>query len=197
MQDVAAKYLGSTNSPECQADRNVERSERKLNGNAPRREQAKYGATLNPLLGKLLIARRCLNELKSGAEKEGWAFFCIACDHPSKNGAEARILPHAVDCTILARDFRDTWLEAVERNGGKTKELKAVRGGKRDIEEVAREEGEEMMRQASIEESFTPLRMTAKLQNHIDFLLFRMVICCFLAFSLLDNFFFVTFVKAL
>jgi hypothetical protein len=69
-------------------------------------------AVITKVLGNMAARNKktqcCLTESKLGGEKEGWTFFFIACDHPSRNSTEAQILPHAVNCTILAHDFHDT-----------------------------------------------------------------------------------------
>ena len=51
--------------------------------------------------------------------------------------------------------------------------------------------------QSTIEENWGQNKITPKQQANIDFYLLRFIVCCFVAFSLLDSGFFIDFVSAL
>lgn len=51
--------------------------------------------------------------------------------------------------------------------------------------------------QSTIEENWGESKITPKRQANIDFYLLRFIVCCFVAFSLLDSGFFIDFVLAL
>jgi hypothetical protein len=199
------RYPGSTFTPEDVANRQEERTARKKDNTSPR-EQADIGAALKDLTNRLLIVRRCLNT--NG--KEVNSFFCLGCDNRTMNNHEDRVLKHANRCCKLEREFPAVWKEARERLVGKS--TRAIMSGennpppvrqpgKRKLEEEVTEIDEQVMsaelRQSYIDESFGSSKISARRQSWIDFTLLRFIICCFLAFSLLDNIFFLSFVRAL
>ena len=161
------------------------------------------GAPQDEFLRKLVIEAAENN--KNG--KETTYYYCIGCDERRANNAASRALPHAVSCQPLAKDWPADFKAAKARLQNKT--IDAVMSGdgelpalhdrkKRKAEDSSHQRVPiPSLEQTTIEDSFGPARISAKRQFTIDSLLLCLVVCCSLAFTLLDSGFFIDFVKAL
>ena len=195
-------FFAKGDSPEAQKYREKERERRRRDGNDHRREKAATGRRLDDFLASTVIVIRT-NNSKNKIVKY---YYCVGCDTGRANNASARALPHASQCAALARLFPGTHNEAERLAGNSSLEgvltglgaAPAVRPKKRKIEKANEGRSDTVgIRQVEITESFGPRSLTAKQQSLIDFLLLRFIICCSLAFSLLDNGFFIDFCNIL
>ena len=183
------------------AAREEERALRRRNGNISTKVRAKTGAPPNELNAKLVI--RSL-ELSSHG-KETTYYYCIGCDRKVASNATCRLLPHAKECRDLARDFSDTYNEVLDALGLRSTEsvlsgegtAPGVRSNKRKAADPELNRVPLQSDQGKITQSFGPSRLTAEQQARIDFYLLRFLICCSIAFSILDNGFFIDLVTAL
>ncbi|KAJ7599777.1 hypothetical protein C8J56DRAFT_879560 [Mycena floridula] len=188
--------------------REIERNARKLNNVAPFRPRAKAGAKHDELLASLAIESEEPDETPQHNIKT--YYYCIGCDERRANNSNPRALPHAKECSALARDFPTTWEEArircmalsMEGKSEGQSELPPVCQGKQKVDDPSHNRipvkfGTNSGKQSKISDSFAPVNMNPSWQFRIDYFLLRFVICCAIAFSILDNGFFRDFVHVL
>ncbi|KAK7000614.1 hypothetical protein R3P38DRAFT_2797273 [Favolaschia claudopus] len=201
-----------SSSLDGQADRQREREERKANGNILTREAKKLGKHFDTFVAALVIER---NEKNSVGDLKP-NYYCLGCDASWRNNSRTRCGSHLIACTKLQREFPDHW-EAFRDDlsnssasnvlAGK-KSAPAVREKSRKVEDpnhdrvavpgitTSATKATPVQRTLAASWGSTD-KMTAPRQSAIDYLLLRLLVCCALAFSLLDNGFFIDFCNAL
>ncbi|KAF7327065.1 hypothetical protein MKEN_00281800 [Mycena kentingensis (nom. inval.)] len=182
----------------CKSDKKVreaEREKRRKNGNQLERQAYSTGAQFDELAARLVI---------ESWENGKWVYYCICCDKSrTNNAAQSRAYPHAVrDCPKLPNRFPEEFKAAKEGLLKKgtlssvlegTAEPAPVRTRTRKVDDP----NEGRIAQTSIHDHLRPVKLTPPQQARIDYCLLRMFICCALAWTLVDNGFFVDFCKAL
>jgi hypothetical protein len=232
---------------QCAAERQVERDQRRANGNQILRVPRKTGAPIDRLCARLVIERV---EPKTKGGGKVTVFYCIGCDQRRSNNARSRALPHSKDCKVreihlhlmmsypklvnghqpLQRDWPSEYNDVISALQDKSSE-KVITGqttappvrqpGKRKAtdEHVGRvpisfasasspeppETGSQSplsstssaTLQTKLSQSWGDHKLTAVRQAKIDLMLLRFIVCCAIAFSIVDNGFFIDFVNAL
>ncbi|KAJ3913026.1 ribonuclease H-like domain-containing protein [Lentinula edodes] len=190
------------------ADRELERQEQSKNGNiSPRQSKARNtGRSIDQLCMKLAIERMALDK-KGKATK---VYYCIGCDEKRSNNARAHALPHSMGCDALQRNWPKEFKEVIDTLAAQSGEnmstgkstAPAVRGKKHRIETET--EGHSSSTptasdpQQVLEASWGEVqKLTPPRQARIDYFLLRFVVCCAVAFAILDSGFFQDFVHAL
>jgi hypothetical protein len=184
-----------TKSPECIKYLQQTRAARELNGNDPGRDKAEAGRSFDPFLASSAIT--IITPNKNGILDT--LYFCVACLKPRANNAASRTLPHIQECTEMSRRFPNVQIEGLERLADKSAEgvlagksaPPAVRTNKRKGEDLG------SFSQTAITDSFGPKRITGAQQTVIDRFLLRFIVCCSIAFSILDSRFFIEFCRIL
>ncbi len=149
-----------------------------------------------------------ISKEQSSTDKIKEYYYCISCDRRSANNTSARVLEHAYSCQKLAREWPETFKlvekELVSRStcsilNGQGHKAPAVRARKRKAAEPDNCRVNELAEtsQGKITNSFGPSKLSAQQQSHIDYYLLRFLVCCSVAWAILDNGFFIDFVAAL
>ncbi|KAL0070991.1 hypothetical protein AAF712_001549 [Marasmius tenuissimus] len=200
LNPVDLSPLVAKNFSQVPQDVKEEHERRRLNGNISEREKKNTGAPQDTLLNQLVIVRN-----QEGWKKHVW---CIGCLDFWASLAADRTYPHAQNCSTLQHAFHSAWSDATKKLGSKSAasvakgegEAPALRTGKRKVEENedhGRVPVPEELRQGKITKSFGPAQLTPQQQSRIDFFLLWFLVCCALAWALLDNGFFIDFINAL
>ncbi|KAK6981691.1 hypothetical protein R3P38DRAFT_3459720 [Favolaschia claudopus] len=183
-----------------------------LDGQADRQEVKKLGKSFDTLVAALVIERSEKNSV--GDLKP--IYHCLGCDNSWRNNSRTRCGPHLIACSKLQRDFPDAW-EAFRdsfSNASASNVLtgKAVAPPVREKSRKAEDPNHDRVAIPGIATASTKAapvqrtlgaswgsteKMTAPRQSAIDYLLLRLLVCCSLAFALLDNGFFIDFCNAL
>src|SRR6266540_4055755 len=175
-----------------------------MNGNIPPIEKCQTGAPQNELNTKCYI----ISKEQSSTDKTKEYYYCIGCDKCSANNASARVLEHAYNCQTVAQEWPDTFKlvekELVSRStqlvlSGEGYKPPAVCRKKRKAAEPDSGRIDELAEttQGKITNSFGPSKLSAQQQSRIDYYLLRFLVCCSVAWAILDNGFFIEFVTAL
>ncbi|KAJ6590906.1 hypothetical protein B0H10DRAFT_1960891 [Mycena sp. CBHHK59/15] len=188
------------------AERDVERTERKANGNKHGKEKKSSGRGFDEIMASVFIERKKLTDKKVTMP----IYYCLGCDHPVRNNAKTRNASHMLGCKALQRDFPATWTKFKNSLGPSSEAVAAgtapappLRLKKRKVEDPAdgrspipgittelpqsESSQEAAPTQHTLASSWGESSITATRQSVIDYLLLRLIVCCSLAFALLDN----------
>ncbi|KAF7314722.1 hypothetical protein MKEN_00946200 [Mycena kentingensis (nom. inval.)] len=179
------------------AQREKERQLRRSNGNEHGKPRHRGGAQFDELSARLVI---------ESSEGGKIAYYCIGCDHRLTNNAKSRLYPHAVrKCpgkkveTLFPEDYKAAKEALMSMAPSSVVEGAAaaprLRTTVRKVDDPS--EGRVPGPQTTMLDHVRPVKLTASQQARVDFYLLRMVICCALAWALVDNGFFVDFCKSL
>jgi hypothetical protein len=171
------------------------RAARESNGNDPGQDRAEAGRNFDPFLASTAIT--IITPTKNGTIDT--LYFCVACLKPRANNAASRALPHIQECTEISRRFPSVQIEGLERLAARSAE--GVLAGKSAPPAVCshKRKGEDLgsFSQTAITDSFGPKRITGAQQTVIDRFLLCFIVCCSIAFSILDSRFFIEFCRIL
>ncbi|KAL0057945.1 hypothetical protein AAF712_015395 [Marasmius tenuissimus] len=159
-----------------------EHERRRLNSNIPKREKKNTGAWQDVLLNQLVIVHNQADKKRD--------LYCIGCLGIWASIAADRAFPHAQSCSAMQQDFHSTWNDAMKRLGSKSV------ASAEDEDHKQAPVAEELC-QGKITEAFEPAQLTPQQWLKINFFLLRLLLCCALAWALLDDGFFIDFVNAL
>lgn len=187
--------------------------------------KGKNGRKRDFLADECVITGTASVSRKDGTTKEDNCTWCIACTKKTAGHDPVRIKTHAHQCQVgpckfildsvliplqtLQAKYHDLWVLVDHERGGSSLST-ALEEGNSNALPAVRKAVETPASQAvpnpavstpgasqSIREYFAPTKITRERQAQIDLLLFKLIICCAIPFSLLGSPFFIEFVLAL